>query len=90
MTRVKLIAAILLIPRLRGAWLRSTSMGMREVGNGALCHIVQRSGAEGIQSGGCAAAFLPVQPCHRRIQRGSGGGRDMRNRILGNRAQRLE
>ena len=32
----------------------------QKVGDGALSHIVQRSGAEGIQSGGCAAAFLPV------------------------------
>src|SRR5208282_166979 len=62
----------------------------RGIRNGALCHIVQRSGAEGIQPGGSAAAFLPVQPCHRRIQRGAGGGRDLRNRVLGNRAQRLE
>ncbi len=34
------------------------------VGNGTLCHIVRRRGADGIQPSRGSSAFLPIQPRH--------------------------
>src|SRR5260370_18034646 len=62
----------------------------REVGRGPLCHVLQRGGAEGVRPSCGAAALVPVQPCHPRIQRGAEERSGVRDRALGYCTQPVE